>query len=426
LKSFFHDKQEFFSKSGGLIMDSLTQITLGAAVGEVLLGKKIGNRAMLWGAIGGTIPDLDVFTNLFLSEIDALAQHRGISHSIFFSLLAPWPIGWLVYQLYEGGLYRSRYYKAFVTLLNSGVLIFITLGILMLFKGAEPFVFIFSVFLGILICILLLLALYKNYYKPPPNPIHTSFSNWYFLFFLAFFTHIGLDCFTTYGTQIFQPFSDYRVAFNTISVVDPLYTVPFLVCVIIAAFLKRDRPARKKINMLGLILSSGYLTFTVFHKRSVDRTFSEALNHRELVVERCRTNPTIFNNILWTCLAETDTSYYLGLYSVFDSNPNLHYLNVIPKNHELLQDERKDRTVDILEWFSDGYYTVEKEGQGAYLLTDLRFGAQKDTITSSDAFVFNFRLTEDEKGKLQMSQQRNRPENVSKAFSDLFTRIKGY
>ena len=50
-------------------MDSLSQITLGAAVGELLLGKKIGNRAMLWGAIAGTVPDLDVFANLFLNDL---------------------------------------------------------------------------------------------------------------------------------------------------------------------------------------------------------------------------------------------------------------------------------------------------------------------------------------------------------------------
>ena len=45
-------------------MDSLTQIVLGAAVGEAVLGKKIGTRAMLWGAIAGTIPDLDVLFRL--------------------------------------------------------------------------------------------------------------------------------------------------------------------------------------------------------------------------------------------------------------------------------------------------------------------------------------------------------------------------
>ena len=38
-------------------MDSLTQIVLGGAVGEAVLGKKVGNRAILWGAVAGTIPD---------------------------------------------------------------------------------------------------------------------------------------------------------------------------------------------------------------------------------------------------------------------------------------------------------------------------------------------------------------------------------
>ena len=42
-------------------MDSITQIVLGAAVGEVVAGKKMGGKAALWGAIAGTIPDLDVF-----------------------------------------------------------------------------------------------------------------------------------------------------------------------------------------------------------------------------------------------------------------------------------------------------------------------------------------------------------------------------
>ena len=64
-------------------MDSLSQITLGAAVGELILGKKIGNRAMVWGAVAGTIPDLDVVGNYFMTDLDGLLFHRGISHSIF-------------------------------------------------------------------------------------------------------------------------------------------------------------------------------------------------------------------------------------------------------------------------------------------------------------------------------------------------------
>ena len=67
------------------LMDSITQIVLGAACGEIALGKKIGNKAILFGAIGGTIPDLDVIIGrlYYTNEIDNLAFHRGFTHSVF-------------------------------------------------------------------------------------------------------------------------------------------------------------------------------------------------------------------------------------------------------------------------------------------------------------------------------------------------------
>ena len=45
-------------------MDSLTQLTFGAACGEAILGKKMGRKGLIWGAILGTLPDLDVFIPL--------------------------------------------------------------------------------------------------------------------------------------------------------------------------------------------------------------------------------------------------------------------------------------------------------------------------------------------------------------------------
>ncbi|MCB0639758.1 MAG: metal-dependent hydrolase, partial [Lewinella sp.] len=83
-------------------MDSITQITLGAAVGEVVLGKKAGNRAMLWGAIAGTLPDLDVFANAVTDEISALAYHRAFTHSLTFAIVTPLAMGLLVHRLYGG------------------------------------------------------------------------------------------------------------------------------------------------------------------------------------------------------------------------------------------------------------------------------------------------------------------------------------
>jgi inner membrane protein len=86
-------------------MDSLTQIVLGAACGEVVLGRKIGNKALLFGAIGGTIPDLDAFVGkwIFKNEIDVMLFHRGFMHSILFSVIAAFLLGLLAYKLYNSG-----------------------------------------------------------------------------------------------------------------------------------------------------------------------------------------------------------------------------------------------------------------------------------------------------------------------------------
>ena len=82
-------------------MDSLTQIVLGAAVAEAVAGRKIGNKAPLWGAIAGTIPDLDViFTGLY-HPIDGALVHRGISHSSLSACLMAPVLGWFVQKLYK-------------------------------------------------------------------------------------------------------------------------------------------------------------------------------------------------------------------------------------------------------------------------------------------------------------------------------------
>lgn len=80
-------------------MDSLTQIVLGAAVGEAALGKKVGYRAPFWGAIAGTIPDLDVLARYIVDPVTATEWHRGFSHSILFSLLFAPLLGYLVWRL---------------------------------------------------------------------------------------------------------------------------------------------------------------------------------------------------------------------------------------------------------------------------------------------------------------------------------------
>jgi inner membrane protein len=53
-------------------MDSLTPVVLGGAIRELVAGRKMGNRIVLWGAIAGTFPDLVVFFRVKMISGDLL------------------------------------------------------------------------------------------------------------------------------------------------------------------------------------------------------------------------------------------------------------------------------------------------------------------------------------------------------------------
>lgn len=80
-------------------MDSVTQIALGAAVAEATIGRKIGNRAILWGAIAGTLPDLDVFVPLG-DVVRDFTYHRSASHSLFVLAMVTPLLVWLITRIH--------------------------------------------------------------------------------------------------------------------------------------------------------------------------------------------------------------------------------------------------------------------------------------------------------------------------------------
>ena len=405
-------------------MDSLTQIILGAAVGEITLGKKIGNRAMIWGGIGGTIPDLDVLANGFMDSIDALAFHRGISHSLFFSVVGGAFFAWLVHNLYRHNWHKSWPYKILVALINVAIVISLTYGINVLFKSDDGIRWWLLVMTGAA-GLYLIWRLYKYYIRKDLETVTVTFKEWYLLFFVALATHWLLDCFTAFGTQVFQPFSDYRIAFNNIAVADPVYTLPFLICVIIVATLKRNTPKRKFYNLLGIGISSTYMLLTIINKFNVDNIFDKAIAHRQLEVSRCQCSPTILNNILWSCVAEGPDRFYVGRYSLFDSDPNFHYLSEIPKQdsvHAMLASHEDYQT---LLWFSKNYLVAFPTDTAIYL-SDVRYGGMTDTIRGPKDLVFNFKVKKED-GRFVFTETREPPEgNFGQLLKDFYTRIKGY
>jgi len=406
-------------------MDSLTQITLGAAVGEVVLGRKVGNRAMLWGAIGGTLPDMDVLASFASGEISSLAYHRAITHSLTYAFLTPAALGWLVYRVYEHqndfwerGIWRDfgRLGLFLGTLLWAGTMVLpipwnealgigLTVAIGMLF-------FPMAVFLR------------EKVRRAPSFNGNATWREWAWLMFWAIVTHPLLDSCTTFGTQLFQPFHNYRVALNNIAVADPAYTLPFLICLIIAARLTRGSRLRRWFNLAGILISSAYMLFTFGNKLHIDHVFSRSLKEQGIVHSRFTASPSILNNILWEGVAEGDTAMYVGSYSLLDREPRVRDFQAIPKHHELLAPYAGQRDPEVLRWFANGYFTLEQLPDSSIVWSDWRYGGfpGKDGRISA---IFRFRL-KDENGELKAAQSEEGPEDGEQMLKDFWKRIKGY
>lgn len=80
-------------------MDLVTHIALGACLGEAMLGRRLGKKAMLWGALAHSFPDVDVISSLWLSTPEALLAHRGITHSIAGGIITILFFSWLAIRV---------------------------------------------------------------------------------------------------------------------------------------------------------------------------------------------------------------------------------------------------------------------------------------------------------------------------------------
>ncbi|MBM77687.1 MAG: metal-dependent hydrolase [Crocinitomicaceae bacterium] len=335
-------------------MDSLTQIVLGASVGEAVLGKKVGNRAMLWGAIGGTIPDLDVFLKYFVDDITSTEMHRGFSHSLVFAILIAPVLGWIAKKIHKK------------------------------FKGV-------------------------------------TFKNWSWMFFWIVVTHPLLDAHTSWGTQFFWPF-EYRLAYQNIFVVDPLYTVPFLILVAIAMFHKKENPRRNKFNKAALIVSSSYMLLTLVFKGVSHSAFHNELENQNIEYVELDTKPTPLNTILWNAFIETETGYRTAYFSLFDSQ-KIQFSDEFKKNHELLNPYIDQKVVQQLIKISAGWYFVEKE-ENSFLFWDIRFG-QVGIDLNNSPFIWCYKLTPNENGQIGVERLRPDFKNMKGMLTTLFNRAKG-
>ncbi len=299
-------------------MDSVTQLALGAAVGEATLGRKVGNKAIWWGGICGTIPDLDVFIP-FSDPVIAFISHRSFSHSLLtLALLTPFLV-WIICRLH------------------------------------------------------------------PQVAQHKQ--RWTVLVYLALATHVLLDSFTAYGTQIFWPISSHPIMWSSIFIIDPLYTIPLLVGVICTLIMSREKGLGHMANTVGLIVSTLYLSWTVIAKFHVAHFAQERLATQQIPYSQMLVQPTPLNTLLWRILIMEEGGYAEAFYSLTDRHTDIQ-LSHYSSDAQFLETLTNHEPVEGLHWFTQGFWGIKQQDK-LIIISDLRMGMEPNY-----AFSFNVGISQ--------------------------------
>lgn len=282
-------------------MDSITQMALGATVQAALLGRWQGRKALLYGAMLGTLPDLDVLID-YRDAVDWMTHHRGFSHSLLVLSGLALLLTWLVRRRFPSAGYSAGR---------------------------------------------LLLTLW-----------------------LVLVTHPLLDCFTSYGTQFLWPLTTPPIAWSTVFIIDPLYTVPLLAAVAVGLIRGlRDRPPRGAVA--ALLLSSLYLAFTVAGKQMAEQRTEPALAQQGIRPQVLFSAPTPFNSLLWRVIAVDGDSYHEALVGWFDRAPPSFVR--LPRGTELAPLLADSPQLRRLQWFTGDVLRYDRLGN-TLVVTDLRLG----------------------------------------------------
>ena len=143
------------------------------------------------------------------------------------------------------------------------------------------------------------------------SPVRAAPLPWLAAIALALLTHPLLDAHTAYGTQLFWPLQSPPVMWSTMFIIDPLYTLPLLVAVIVAAISPATRRAGTAL-VAGLALSTMYVAWSWVGKLQVEHHAREELARLGMVGAPLFSGPTPFNTLLWRVVVLTENGYLEG------------------------------------------------------------------------------------------------------------------
>jgi len=198
-----------------------------------------------------------------------------------------------------------------------------------------------------------------------------TFKQVYIFAFLGYATHGLLDACTSYGTQLFWPFSNERVSWSIVSIIDPVFTIPILLLIIFSVYKKNNHYARIAFAYAILFLSAGF-----FQKIRASDSILQIAKQRGHQPERIIVKPSFANRHVWKLIYEYNGNYYVDAVKLLwnkqlipgTSVPKLDVLRDFPSlNKQSIQ--AKD--IERFRWFSNDFLAVSPFDKN--MIIDVRY-----------------------------------------------------
>ena len=195
---------------------------------------------------------------------------------------------------------------------------------------------------------------------------------------LGYATHGLLDACTSYGTLLFWPFSQTRIAWNNISIIDPLFTLPLLILIVIAG-LKQKRI----FAVIAILWAVFYLSLGVYQKNEaikVSKTIAKSRGHD---ASRINVKPSIGNILLWKSIYETQDKFYidairLGWSPKIFNGESIDKINIQSAFPWLMLKSQQAKDIKRFKWFSNGYIAINPKNKNQII--DIRYSELPNEI----------------------------------------------
>lgn len=193
-------------------------------------------------------------------------------------------------------------------------------------------------------------------------------------------THGLLDACTTYGTQLLWPFSDRRIAWDAISVIDPIFTLTLLAGIIAAAVRRSSVPA-----VIGLALCLLYLVAGGVQRGRASRVQAQLAAARGHATPRAKVFPTLGNNLVWRSLYRSgDVLYADRIHVPWIGAPRFSpgtSVRSVGENDLGPAERAVPRVVEDFrrfQWFSDGW--LARDADDPSVIGDVRYSMRTDAF----------------------------------------------